>query len=97
MGRARQHRLRLQLHQGIGNQGKFSGGFRLDVKRHQVSVDVDRAADLIGEDVPQGVVEGFLDLRLEHLAGQFIGYGDQQGGADQALGLGEDHEATLPG
>ena len=40
--------------------------------------------------------QGFLDLGLQDFAGQFVGDGHQQGGADQALCLGEDDEAALP-
>ena len=82
---------------GSADQGQFDGGFRLGVQRHQISVDVDRAADVVGENVPEGVVEGFLDLGLQDFAGELVGDRHQQGGTDQALRLGEDDEAALPG
>jgi len=56
MGGARQHRLRLQLHGRIGGNREFDSGFRLGVHRHQIGVDVDGAADLVGEDIAEGVV-----------------------------------------
>ncbi len=79
MGSARQHGLRLLLHHGIGCEGKFDGGFRLRVDGHQIGVHVDGAADVVGKDVVQGIVKGFLDLRLQDFAGEFVGHSDQEG------------------
>ncbi|MCY1218350.1 hypothetical protein D9M72_302940 [compost metagenome] len=79
MGRARQHGLRLQFHGGISREGKFDGGFGFGVERHQIGVHIDGAADVVGENVMQGVVECFFDLGLQYFAGELIGHCHQEG------------------
>ena len=94
---AGQHGLRLLLDQLVGSEGRLDDGFRLCVDGNQIGVHVDGAADVLGEDVVQGIVQGVLDLGLQDFAGEFVGNGHQEGGTDQALGLGEDDETALPG
>jgi hypothetical protein len=67
------------------------------VDGHQIGVDVDRAADVVREDVAERVIESILDLGLEHFPGQFVRHCDEKGGTDEALGLREDDKAALPG
>ena len=53
-------------------EGKFDGGFRLLVEGHQIGVHVDRAADVVREDVAERVVERVLDLGLQNFPSEFV-------------------------
>ena len=85
------------LNELVRGEGRLDDdGFRFRVDGNKVGIDVDGAADVLGENVVQRIVQGILDLGLENFAGELVGDGHQEGGTDQALGLGKDDKAPLP-